>query len=125
MKPYLSQSVVVFGGLENSLFEHAAIVTFVYQKPRVSYEGMLGTVNLRVFLDSFAQDRVLKFVPVFPTRGQAIAHNAMGTGYCAYVPNPHEPELGPVSVDKDDPLPPFGAMAAVEMPHETLPATIQ
>lgn len=125
MKPYISQSVVVFGGLENSLFEHAAIVTFVH-RAKALYEGQMGAVNVRVMLDSFATDRVLKFVPLFPTRRQAIEYNAMGAGYCAYIPNPHEPEIMLSEAEsKDDPIPPFGTMAAVTLPHAHEPITPQ
>lgn len=126
MTPHLGQSVILYGGLDNSLFEHAAVVTFVHQNYKSTLEGQIGVVNLRVFLDSHVADRVLKFVPLVESRQAASAYNALGAGYVAYIYNPEEFEMAPPGSDKDDGIPPIGAMAAVTIPHGwVLPETAQ
>ena len=115
MTPYLGQTVVLYGGLDNSLSEHAAIVTFVHKKYTGTLVGQIGLVNLRVFLDGTPTDRVMKFVPLLESREGAISYNAMGAGYIAYIPTPEAPSYVPSIDSKDDGVPPLGGMAAVEV----------
>jgi hypothetical protein len=84
MAPYLGQSVILYGGLENSLVEHPAVVTFVHQTALSTISEQLGMVNVRVFLDSMVQDRVMRFVPMLGSRRCAVDLNARGGGYCCY-----------------------------------------
>lgn len=117
MTPYLGQAVVIYGGLDNSLSEHAAIVTFVHRAHRSTLEGQLGTVNVRIFLDSTPTDVVKKYIPVMPTRQQAIQLNLMGAGYIAYIPGQEDVPVAPQSNDDEGVPPVLGAMAAVELPQ--------
>jgi len=81
----IGQNVAVYGGLDNSLSEHAAIVTFVHKTQASTMPGQLATINVRVFLDSHMADRVLKFLPLVATRKEAIDLNARGMGYAAFL----------------------------------------
>jgi len=61
MNSFIGQPVAVYGGLDNSLSEHAAVVTFVHKTQISTLPGQIATINVRVFLDSHMADRVLRF----------------------------------------------------------------
>jgi len=92
MKPQIGQPVAVYGGLENSLSEHAAQITFVHKTAANTLPGQLGVVNVRVFLDKILLDRNLAFIPFVGTRQEAIELNARGAGYAAYPLDYSDPE---------------------------------
>lgn len=92
MKPTIGQPVGVYGGLENSLSEHAGVVTFVHKTALSTLHEQLAVVNTRVFLDSHVADKVLKAIPCFSSRDAAIEFNARGGGHAAFLLDYAEPE---------------------------------
>lgn len=105
MRPLIGIPVTVFGGLENSLYEHAGIVTFVHKDSPSTLDGQLGSVNVRILLDGQVADRALRFVPLVATRREAINLNASGAGWVAFFPQPEEPEGEPQSPSGTPPHP--------------------
>jgi hypothetical protein len=107
MKPHIGLPVTVFGGLENSLYEHAGIVTFVHKDAPSTLDGQLGSVNVRILLDGQVADRALRFVPLVATRREAIDLNASGAGWVAFLPQPDEPDVTPQQDGPPRPRNPF------------------
>lgn len=81
----IGQAVAVYGGLDNSLSEHAAVITFVHKSATFTLDGQLGIVNVRVFLDSHLADRVLRYLPVVQTRNEAVLLNSRGAGHVVFL----------------------------------------
>jgi hypothetical protein len=81
----IGQPVAVYGGLDNSLSEHAAVITFVHKGATFTLSGQLGIVNVRVFLDSHIADRVLRYLPVVLTRDEAVLLNSRGAGHVVFL----------------------------------------
>jgi hypothetical protein len=81
----IGQPVAVYGGLDNSLSEHAAVITFVHKAATFTMSGQVGIVNVRVFLDSHIADRVLRYLPVVRTRDEAVLLNSRGAGHIVFL----------------------------------------
>ena len=89
----IGQAVAVYGGLENSLSEHAGVITFVHKGATFTLHEQLGVVNVRVFLDSHLSDRVLRYLPVVRTRDEAVLLNSRGAGHIVFLDDSVDNEL--------------------------------
>ena len=81
----IGKAVAVYGGLDNSLSEHAAMITFVHKSAMYTLPEQLGIVNVRIFLDSHLADRVLRYLPVVRTRDEAVLLNSRGAGHVVFL----------------------------------------
>lgn len=110
----IGQSVTVYGGLENSLSEHAAVITFVHKGATFMLTEQLGIVNVRVFLDSLLADRVLRYLPVVRTRDEAVLLNSRGAGHIVFL----EDDEGEVSAQFPASL--LGVVNANDLPERAV-----